>query len=111
MKNKDNKCLFHGINSALNPTSDHSDRLSNYPDNSSYFKNDAFDFPTPISQIPKVEKLNNLAINVYGYTVSKKLEKVNIFLYHISEKPKDKQIINLLLTSCTMTRIISMGGQ
>ena len=45
------------------------------------------DFPTPVSQIPKAEKHLNLAINVYGYTVSKKIEKVNIFPYHISEQP------------------------
>ena len=44
---------------------------------------DGIDFPTPISQISKVEKQNNLAINVYGATVSPKLEKVNIFLLHI----------------------------
>ena len=57
------------------------------------------DFPTPVSQIPKAEKHLNLAINVYGYTVSKKIEKVNIFPYHISEQPKGMQRINLLLIS------------
>ena len=79
VKNKDNKCLFHAINSALNPASDHSDRLSNYPDYSSYLKTDGVDFPTPISQISRVEKQNNLAINVYGATVSPKLKKINVF--------------------------------
>ena len=83
MKNKDCKCLFHSINSALNPASDLSDRLSNCPDYSSYLKTDGVDFPTPISQISKVEKLKDLAINVYGFTMSKKLEKVNIFPYLI----------------------------
>ena len=73
--------------------------MSIYPDYSSYLKTDGIDFPTSISQIPEVEKLNDLAINVYGDTVSKKLEKVNIFPYHISEQPKDKQRINLLLIS------------
>ena len=53
----------------------------------------------PISQIPKVEKQNSLAINVYGYTVSKKIEKVTIFPYHISEEPKEKGRSNLLLIS------------
>ena len=46
------------------------------------------DFPTPVSQIQKVEKLYDLAINVLGYAVSKKIEKINIFPYHISEQPK-----------------------
>ena len=99
VKNKDNKCLFHAINSALNPTSDHSDRLSNYPDYSSYLKTDGVDFPTQISQISRVEKQNDLAINVYGATVSPKLKKINIFPYRISEQPKERQRINLLLLS------------
>ena len=60
---------------------------------------DNADFPTPISQIPKVEKQNNLAINVYGYTVSKKIENANIFPYHISNQPKEIQRINLLFIS------------
>ena len=76
-----------------------SDRLSKYPNYSSYLKTDGNDFPTPISQIPKVEKNNNMAINVYGFTISKKMEKVNIFPYHISEQPKEMQRINLHLIS------------
>ena len=47
------------------------------------------DFPTPISQIPKVEKQNALAINVYGYTATKRTKKINIFPYHISEQPSE----------------------
>ena len=30
-----------------------------------------------------------MAINAYGYAVSKKLEKINIFPYHISEQLKE----------------------
>ena len=99
VKNKDNKWLFHAINSALNLASDHSDRLSNYPDYSSYLKTDGVDFPTPISQISRVEKQNNLAINVYGATVSPKLKKINVFPYRISEQPKERHRINLLFLS------------
>ena len=40
-----------------------------------------------------------MAINVYGYAVSKKIEKINIFTYHISEHPEEKPRINLLLIS------------
>ena len=87
----DYKYLFHAINSALSPVSDHSGRLSKYPNYSCHLKTDGIDLPTPISQIPKVEKNNNLAINVYGYTISQKMEKVNIFPYHISEQPKEMQ--------------------
>lgn len=40
---------------------------------------DGMDFPTPVSRIPKVEKQNDMAINVYDYIVSKKIEKVTVF--------------------------------
>ena len=26
------------------------------------------DFPTPVEQVPRIERQNNLAINVFGYT-------------------------------------------
>ena len=57
------------------------------------------DFPSPVSQISKVEKHFDLAINIYDYAVSKKIEKINVFPYHISEQPKEMQRINLLLIS------------
>ena len=55
------------------------------------------DFPTPIDRIPKVEKQNNIAINVYGCTVSAKEKHVNTFPHYISEQPKTINCINLLL--------------
>ena len=48
---------------------------------------------------PWVEKTNKLAINVYGATVSSKLKNINVFSYHISEQPNERQRINLLLLS------------
>ena len=40
-----------------------------------------------------------MAINVYGATVSSKLKDINVFPYHISEQPNERQRINLLLLS------------
>ena len=98
VKNDDNKCLEWALKSALYPAK------TNVCNKYSYTKYgdlniNSIDFPTPISQIPKVEKQNNLAINVYGYTMSKKLEKITIFLYHISNQPNEMSRINLLLIS------------
>ena len=95
VKNKDNKCVLYAINSALNPADNHVDRLSSYS-SIDYLKKNGIDFPTPISQIPKLEKQNNLAINVYGYNLTK-TEQLTIFPYHISDQPKDIKRINLLL--------------
>ena len=51
------------------------------------------DFPTPLSQIPKVELQNNLGINVFGYS-----ESAGIHPLYIT-KDNDKSPINLLLIS------------
>ena len=89
VKNKDDHCLRWVLRSALNPATDHVDRPSQYPilDN---LKFKAIDDPTPISQIPKVEKPNNLAINVFGW------EK-GIIIHHLSKQSANMSRINLLL--------------
>ena len=61
VKNYDDECLFHAINSVYNHVLDHSGRFSKYPDYSSNLKTDGIDFPMPISPIPKVEKNNNVS--------------------------------------------------
>ena len=98
VKNDDNKCLEWALKSALYPAKTNvcnKYRYTKYGD----LNMNSIDFPTPISQIPKVEKQNNLAINVYGYTMSKKVEKITIFPYHISNQPNEMSRINLLLIS------------
>jgi hypothetical protein len=93
VKNDDNKCIEWAIKAAL-----YSDKFSSKEKNeTSRYKrfpklNLDVDFPTPISQIPKIEKQLDLAINVYGFTIN----KANIFPYYISSKKKEERI-NLLL--------------
>ena len=98
MRNDDERRLEWALKSALYTAK------NNVSNKYSYTKcpnlnMDGIDFPTPISQIPKVEKQNNLAINVYGATVSPKLKKVNTFPYCISARPNTMQRTNLLLIS------------
>ena len=65
---------------------------------SSYPKNDGLnftgiDFPTPVSQIDKLERQNpNLAINVFGW------DKEQVIVHRISEKDGNIPRINLMLT-------------
>ena len=98
VRNDDERCLEWALKSALYTAK------NNVSNKYSYTKcpnlnMDGIDFPTPISQIPKVGKQNNLAINVCGATVSPKLKKVNNFPYYISARPNTMQRINLLLIS------------
>ena len=90
VKNDDEHCLRYTLRAALFPTSDHPQRISSYP------KEDGLNFDgikksTPVSQICKVEKLNNLAINVYGW------ENNKVIIYRISNQPYDVKRINTLL--------------
>ena len=66
VKKKGDHCLRWALRSALFTANDHADRSGKYPteDGLDFYGIDA---PTPISQIPKVEKQNNLAINVFGW--------------------------------------------
>ena len=87
VKNKDDNCLRWALRSALFPAMHHVDRPTMYP------TTDGLDFtgidaPTPISQIGKVERQNNLAINVFGWDKG-------VIVHHLSKQPEER--INLLL--------------
>ena len=91
LKNKDDNCLRWAFRSALgNPAPPH------HPERTMWYSNeDGLDFtridaPTPVSQIPKVEQQNNLAINVFGWGKG-------IIIHHISKQPGEMPRINLLL--------------
>ena len=90
VKNDDDKCLEWVLKSALYPTKTNANNKYNYTQYDSLNLECIVGFPTPVSQIPKVEKHFDLAINVYGNAVSKKIEKINIFPYHISENTNRK---------------------
>ena len=66
VKNKDDQCLRWAFRAALFPVSKDPQRTSKYPtDDGLDFT--SISFPTPLNEIPKVEKLNNFAINVLSY--------------------------------------------
>ena len=90
VKNEDNKCLKWALLSALHPAKKNPQRVNKYMQ----FKELRFtgvDFPVPLSQMPKVERLNDLAINVFGYTESARVHP----LYLTKDHTRDP--INLLL--------------
>ena len=89
VKNKHDHCFRWTLRSALFPACDHVDRPSKYPTNDDLnFK--GIDAPTPISQIPKVEKQNNLAINVFGWDKG-------VTIHRLSKQPQEIPRINMLL--------------
>ena len=100
LPNEDNRCLERALLSILYYNENNPSKLSSYRKHLGKLNFDGIEFPTPISQIPKLEKQNpDLAINVYGYTILPKMKKRNIFPYYISDQPKEKLRTNLLLIS------------
>ena len=91
IKNRDNACLRWALRAARLPVAVHADRPSEYP------TEDGFDFtgisfPTPLHEIPKVEKLNSIAINVLGWKDGKAV------VYHVSEiEAQDVPSVNVML--------------
>ena len=89
LKNKDSHCLRWFLRSALFPAAKDPQRPTKYPTQDG-LNFQCSDVPTPISQIPKVEKQNNLAIDVFGW------EK-RVIIHHLTKKPTNMPRINLLL--------------
>ena len=89
VKNKDDHCLRWALRAALFQVAKDPQRPTKYP------TEDGLDFtgidaPTPISQIPKVEWQNDLAINVFGWDKG-------VIVQHISNQPEDMPRTNMLL--------------
>ena len=95
VKNTDDRCLRWALRSAMFPVAngEHNYRPTKYPEE------DGLDFtgidtPTPISQISKVEKQNDLAINVFGW------DGACVIIHRLSERAcpvGTTERINLLL--------------
>jgi len=93
VKNKDNMCLRWALRAHLFPANKNGDRPSSYPTNDG-LNFEGIDFPTPISQINRLERQNpNLAINVFGW------DKDQVIVHRISEQAGNIPRINLMLTT------------
>ena len=66
VRNTDNRCFLWTLLAAMFKVAIHPERPSKYPEED-VFDLTGIDYPTPISQISKVEKQNPLAINVFGW--------------------------------------------
>ena len=90
IKNDDENCLRYCLRAALFPAKNNINKVSSYPTEDGLLF-DGVESPTPVSQICKVEKLNNLAINVYGW------ENNKVIIHRISKQPNSIKRINILL--------------
>ena len=94
VQNRDNQCLRWALRATLfpPPRGVKVTRTSSYPTEDG-LNFTAIDFPTPVSQINRLERQNiNLAINVFGW------EEEQVVVHRISEKGGEVPRINLMLT-------------
>ena len=92
VKNRDNMCLRWAIRAHLFPARSNVDRTSSYPTNDG-LNFERIVFPTPVSQIIKLEKQNpGMAINVFGW------DKEEVIVHRLSEQDGNIPRINLMIT-------------
>ena len=94
IKNKDDKCLRWVLKAAKFPVEVHPERPRKYPKG----EEDGLDFtgisfPTPVKEIPKVEQLNRVRINMFTY--NEVTQRINI-LFVSDRENKEKPTMNLL---------------
>ena len=91
VKNRDDHCLRWALRAALAypPPQHNPDRPRWYPTEDD-LNFQGVDAPTTISQIPKVLKQNNLAINVFG-------SDKGVTIRRLSKQPQEIPRINMLL--------------
>ncbi|GBN67380.1 hypothetical protein AVEN_149573-1 [Araneus ventricosus] len=91
IKNNDDKCFLWCVLAALHPVEKNPQRVSKYMTFVNEMKLDNISFPTPLSQIRRFEKMNNVSINVFGFDGE-------VFPLKITAAGKERHI-NLLLIS------------
>ncbi|CAH1646013.1 unnamed protein product [Spodoptera littoralis] len=99
VKNNDNMCFKWALLSGLYPVCKNVDRVASYAIHGNKLKFTGISFPVKIADISKVEKLNNISINVFGleYNKEKRCNSVVGPLY--LTKCRTPNHINLLYIS------------
>ena len=102
IKNTDDRCIIYCLAAALYPhKNDNMTHPSTYKETTKKIKCDDVSFPTPLREVPKLEKLNEIRINVYGFDFDPDQPKddalnTGIFPTYVSPFNYEKTV-NLLL--------------
>ncbi|CAB3996294.1 Hypothetical predicted protein, partial [Paramuricea clavata] len=125
MKNDDEECFKWAVTRALNPTEDHPERITRIlREQAEELDWEGIEFPTPLNNIKKFERNNNVGVNVFGLDGSHKVcplrissntDSINLFLWknhysvikdmsrlvgsQINEKKNKKHICNRCLNA------------
>lgn len=94
VKNNDEKCFMWALLSALHPVNKDPQRVLKYKQFENELKFDGIQFPVEIKDIPKIEKMNNLVINIFS---NEGKEIIPIYISNKMEEVSDNKIIDLFL--------------
>ncbi|KAK5648872.1 hypothetical protein RI129_003764 [Pyrocoelia pectoralis] len=93
VRNNDKFCLLWSIVAALYPAHKNADRVNNYPHFDEVLNRGSIQFPIKLTDIKKIEQLNDLAINLYCVV------KRNVLPFMVSDRVNSRKTINLLVLS------------
>ena len=92
VKNNDDHCLRWALRSALFPAAKDPQRPAKYSTKDG-LDFTGIDYPTPISQISRIEKQNDLAINVFGWDNA----HTCVIIHRLSDAAQARTTVNMLL--------------
>ena len=92
VKNNDDHCLRWALRSALFPAAKNPQRPAKYSTKDG-LDFTGIDYPTPISQISRIEKQNDLAINVFGWDNA----HTCVIIHRLSDAAQARTTVNMLL--------------
>ena len=95
IKNSDDRCFLWCILAALHPVDVHAEHVSNYTQFEHELNVEGLTFPMPIKQIPKFERLNNIAVTVLGY------EEDDDQFFPMYARPRKDALLNVTLLYLT----------
>lgn len=93
VQNNDKECFKWAVLSALNATVSHSEHVSSYKDVKNELSFEGIEFPVALKSIAKLDKLNDISVNVYGLT--KRYGNFTVHPLHLTAEKRGKHV-NLL---------------
>lgn len=96
VQNSDNLCFKWALLSALYPVKKHTERPTSYSAHVNMLKFDGVSFPIKLTDISKIEKQNNISINVFGLEFNTKSQKHSIVGPLYFTKSRKSRHVNLL---------------
>jgi hypothetical protein len=80
--NNDDKCFAYAILAVIHPTEKHPERVSKYLPYEHELNMKGKRYPVAIADIPKIERQNDISVNVLGFKLLLKLHKQSIYRHY-----------------------------